>query len=164
MTEIDQPQIVVDRGTDGAISRRIETIDRAIHRSPEAFTAAFQNLGEQATANVVDLADIDTVVPTASRKPELLIKEFLGNRYDIHSEYDESTETLLAQDATHKELVDSVRSKVSVTVRKGQMSSETRANPEADEARDKLRRYRFGVYLGRVSAAKTNQSSLQPAV
>lgn len=162
--ESDRPQIVVDQGTDIAIGRRIQTIDRSIHRSPEAFEAALGDLGHLATADVVGLADIDTIVPTATRKLDALTKEYLGNRYDLKSEYDEATEDALAKDKHYQELLDAVRSKRTITVRKGQMSSETRANPDADKARDELRRYRFGVYLSRVVTYKTRQASLPSAV
>lgn len=162
--ETDRPQIIVDGSADAAISRRIHAIDRSIHRSPEAFEAALKDLGHLATENVVGLADIDTIVPTASRKPDALTKEYLDNRYDLSSEYDEATEEALAQDEQYQQLLDAVRSKRAITVRKGQMSSETRSNPEADQARDELRRYRFGAYLSRVVAYKSRISSLSSAV
>jgi hypothetical protein len=165
--ENDRPQIVVDQDADVAIGRRIQAIDRSIHRSPEAFEAALGSLGHLATEDVVSLADIDTIVPTATRKPDALTKEFLGNRYDLASEYDEATEAALAKDPQYQKLLATVRSKGSITVRKGKMSSQTRANPEADAARDAFRRYRFGAYLARViehKKAEAPSSDLSSAV
>jgi hypothetical protein len=166
MTIYEKPHTVVLPGTDQAIAQRINTIDRAIQRSPETFVAAFQELGALATDNVIEVADMEKRLPTASRAPAKLIKEFLNNRYDRDSEFDDKTEDALASDATYQTLVDDVRSKKSVTVKTGQMSSVIRPNQGAEESRDSLRRYRFGFYLGRVATYKTQQTSWQsePAV
>lgn len=164
MPEMEQPRIVIDDGTDPSITRRIEVIERSIERNPEAFVTAFRELGAQATDGVIETGDMEKRIPTATRAPAKLIKEFLNNRYDLDSEFDEVTENILATDERHKELVDTVRSKKSYLVKKGQMATEMRVNYEADSARDDLRRYRFGAYLGRVAAFKTRESNLQSAV
>lgn len=164
MARPEQPQIVIDGTADPSIARRIAAIDRAIDRKPDEFVAAMRSLGEQATASVIELADMEQRVPTATRKPAELIKEFLGNRYDLNSEFDETTETTLAEDEAYQDLVRDMQSKKSVTVKTGQMMTKTRHNPEADSARDALRRYRFGFYLGRVAAYKSQEAALRSAI
>lgn len=164
MAEAEQPRIIVDPAADASIARRIATIDRAIDRKPEDFLSAITALGEQATASVIELGDMEQRVPTATRKPAELIKEFLGNRYDLNSEFDDATEAALASDETYRTMVRDLQSKKTISVKKGKMSTINRANPEADAARDALRRYRLQFYLGRVVARKVEESSWQSAI
>ncbi len=152
MSESEQPQIIVDNGTDPLIAKRIHMIDRAIHRSPERFQESVDNLGELATSQVIEIGDIDKRIVTATRKPDELITEFLNNRYDRDSVFDDATEEALAEDETAAELLAVMRSKTSQIISAGIMKKISRQNMDAPAARDEFRRYRLGFYIKRVIA------------
>ena len=164
MPSFEQPHIVIPGDTDPAIARRIQTIDRNIQRDPESFLSALRELGSMATDSVVDTAELENRIPTVTRAPAKLIKEFLNNRYDLDSEFDEATERSFGEDKRHLVLVEAVRSKRSATVRTGQMSSMMRANAEAPNARDELRRYKLRRYIARNVAFKRGLIDLESAV
>jgi hypothetical protein len=163
MTDIQaEPRMVVFPGTDPDLSRRIETIDRSIHRAPEEFQQALTELGSAALEGMVKLGNKEEKsrrIPKATRKAASLVTEYLENRYDFEHEYDDDTESALAGDEENRQLITAARNQRNELVKTGIMRTETRENPNALPAVEAARRYRFGVYLGRVAAHQAQQTT-----
>lgn len=115
---------------------RLMSLERSIHRRPETYLAAFRSLGDMATANSLELHDQQMLTRDASSAPSDRIKEFFTKRDDRGLEFDTESE---------KAIYDSVK------------TMERRKHPNAESARDEVRRYVFGEFLGRAVLWKTRQ-------
>ncbi len=145
-----KPGIVVDSYADVNVAHRIQLIDRTIHEKPGEFLKEFVTLGVSSTEETSDFAN-HTSVPSIETTPDQLIKEFFRNRNDFDSSYDAETEAAIASDSEVARLLQISRSTKSERVQRSMMESELRANPNANAARDAVRRARFGVYLTKVA-------------
>jgi len=155
--DLARPSIIVSENAPLGIRRRITDIDARIHKNPELFAMSLKLIGELATSQTVEIGDRGDSIRNLSRKPADLIIEFFRNRYDIDSDYDETTESSIAADPSYRQLVANMRSKTPERIQTGQMTSHIRPNLEAVPARDLVRRSRFGIYLGRVATYQNQQ-------
>lgn len=114
-------------------------------------------IGEAATSQTVDVLDRGNGVRSLRRKPADLISEFFRERYDLDSEYDETTEQLIATDPEFRQLLNTMRSKQPERLQTGSMSSKSRPNKEAVPLRDQIRRKRLEIYLGQVTSYNNQQ-------
>ena len=160
---VTKPSIIVSQDVSLATSKRITYIDGRIHENPESFVESLQKIGKVATDQTVEIGNRGTIVRNLRRKPADLITEFFKDRYDLDSEYDKTTEGLIAADSDYQQLVAAMRSKTSDRIQTGTMKSENRPSVEAAPARDLARLKRFGIYLGRVTLYHDQQQLAQEA-
>lgn len=135
--------------TEHARASRLINLQRKIADNPQVFQDAFTTLGTSATSGSHELHDEDNLTRSAVRKPEKLIEEYFTKRDDLETEFDEATDEAIYTSPEFKKLQETVNKKKSITRRVGAMKSEIVPNAEAEPARNAVRRYIFGEYLGR---------------
>lgn len=136
---------------------RLISIQNAISRHPETYLRAFTEMGEEATSETLDLHDEKMATSDAVRDPKQRIKEYFTKRDDREIDLDEESSDAIYGDPEFKRLSGISQKRISSSVRTGVMKSEKRPDPEAQRARDEVRRYLFGQYLGRAVLWKEQQ-------
>jgi hypothetical protein len=145
------PQIIALEDRDPVRVTRIELFDMLIHADPEKFMDSLHNLGEIATSQTVEMQNRDVPIISLGSEPEDLIIEYFTNRYDLDSEFDETTEKYIDDEPINQKLIAIFKEKLSIQVKTGVMRTESHKNPDAESARNDLRRARLMIYLARVA-------------
>jgi hypothetical protein len=144
-----------------ARAQRLARLQGAIADQPGLFLQTFVELGEEATAESLDLDDQRIHTVGLSTEPRDLIVEFFSKRDDKIVVYDDSTDDALFKNKKYKELIDTSRNLQPDKIMTGVMSSVTKENPKAKEARDEARRYAFGFFLKRAVAWSAQEGGKQ---
>jgi hypothetical protein len=141
------------------------SFQNSISYRPEEYATALEELGPEATADTLDLHDFTIATRDAIRDPKKKIKEFFAKRGDQVMELDKESDEAIFSTPEFKELSEISQRKTSTLIKKGVFKAEIRANPEAREASNAVRRYIVGAYIGRVvtwkaqlEAGKVNQA------
>lgn len=138
-------------GDSEALARinRLISLSNSIGKYPVQYMHAFLELGEEATADTLDLHDESIETRTATGDPKKRIKEYFAKRDDKEIRPDPATEEAIFSSKEFRELSQISREKRAISVKTGAMKSEIRENPEAREASNAVRRYILGEYIGR---------------
>lgn len=142
-------------------------IERGIYATPEIYAAALGGIAlyEQP----VHEPEVRTKRST-SRKADatkilaarLLIDEYLENNYGKNLEFDEETEAALDEDATYRQLRQTLAAQKTLTLKSGNFTVR-RPHPEAENTRKKVNEHILGLFVQRVftwqkeQAAKTSE-------
>lgn len=138
---------------------RLLSLQQSILRRPGVYKKAFLELGEDATAERLNIHDDAVETRGASSDPKHRIREYFAKRDDMELRLDEASDDAIFGTRKFRELSAASRQKKSILRKTGVMKSELVVNPEAQKASDAVRRYILGEYIGRAVLFDTQQSS-----
>jgi hypothetical protein len=145
----EEPTLIAEIPRHEARATRLNRLQQEISRQPGIFLKAFEALGEEATADSLDIHDERINTVDLSIEPRDLIKEYFTKRDDKYVEFDSATDDAMMKNEKYKRLITASRDLRSEKIKTGVMRSETRENPLAEAARNEVRRYTFGFFLKR---------------
>jgi hypothetical protein len=156
----NQPVFIIDKDeTHGEM--RLSAFEAELNKNPGRYLSELHRLGSLATAETVEYADYGQQPERSelSNTPESFIKEFFTYRYDKTLEYDDATETALAQDDQWKELVKKRRDIPGASVSKhGAVRKES---AEAVPIRDQMRFKRLEFFISRLALWQDQRAELR---
>lgn len=128
---------------------RLKRLQESIEENPGLFKRVFTEMGESATAKVLDIHDDATTVRDASRSPKKRIEEYFSKRDDMELQLDPESDEAVFTDPDVRQAITYANSKRSILKKKGVMASTLESNPEAQAASNTTRRLIFGKMLDR---------------
>lgn len=155
-----EPKLADNEETQARIARLRSFQDR-IARKPDVYLHAFEELGEGATDEVLDIHNDATLTRSASRSPKEHIKEYFAKRDDIELRFDEESDEAIFATKAVMEAIARSKEKRAILKRKGVMGSTLEENPAARSASNASRREIFGAYLSRVVSWDGQQAEKQ---
>jgi hypothetical protein len=155
----EEPSLIAEIPRQEARATRLNRLQQEITRRPGIFLKAFESLGQEATADSLDLHDERINTVDLSTEPHDLIKEYFTKRDDKVVVFDEATDEALYSDEEFDRLRNYSQSLTNERVKTGAMRSGVRENPNAAPAVNDVRRYAFGFFLKRVVAWSQQQST-----
>jgi|GEM_PF-4978530 len=157
---VDTPQIPSFIIEDEMVPEtQLRYTEQSIRDNPEAFRRALERLGEVATAGTLALDAIDTELTTLEQGASGVLTKFFSKRYDIAVSFDDDTEDALAADPDHRALLAQHLKTKNIRSKSGVMKTEILTNPDAEPARDAVRRSRIGFFITRTIAYQAAQKS-----
>lgn len=159
----DFPQPTFTIEDDGEFAElRLKSLENDIYKKPRIYTALIERLGATLTDGTIAVSEQPQYSETVSNNAAHRLREFFTLRFDRLIEFDDATETFIARDEQYRELLQVHRSSANRDVKLGVQKKGSLPDPNAEPARDKLRRKRLELFVGRVAQWQELQSKAQP--
>lgn len=125
--------------------------EHRLQSNPVRYLRTLQFMGTLATKDTIDYgAEMPAIPEDVGVTPQSDIHHYFSARYDTHHMLDGLSTKALREDEKAKMLLTVVKGMTNEVVKTGIQRSIIRANMEAPEARDELRRYNLEFYLWRI--------------
>ena len=153
---VEAPRIILDEDADTTVSRRVRRLEQTIEANP---SKALSTLGSLVLSQSIELSRIDQREATLRRNVRDLLTEYFEQRYDLAVSFDDATEKAIEQDEDYQSLINQHRSSSNQQVQLGVQKKGSRADPNAEPIRDRVRRKRLELYIGRVMSYQHTQAA-----
>lgn len=163
MTDHYEPYFIIDQSADAETQVGLKRLEDSISDQPHIFATMLTKLGGLAFSEEARHQDLVKKELPPDQPAARLILDYFGKRFDREVEFDPQTETALAADEHHKQLLEEHKIRTNERRVLGHQSSESRIHPEAISGRDAVRLNRLAFYISRVVEAHALRPNDQPA-
>ena len=152
---VEAPHFIISEDADATVSRRVRRLEQTIEANP---AVAMSTLGSLALSQSIELSNIDKREATLKRNVRDLLAEYFTQRYDLDVEFDAGSEEAIARNEDYRALLLQHRSSSNQQVQLGVQKKGSRADPNAEPIRDRVRRKRLELYIGRVMSYQQSRT------